>query len=318
MPIDPSLLRQCWFLAGPTASGKSAVAMLLARQLGAEIIALDSMTLYRGMDIGTAKPTAEDQSAVRHHLIDVLDPHEDFSVAQYLVLAEGAIQDILARGGVPLFVGGSGLYLRSLLRGVFEGPPADWNLRRQLEQEVEQAGVLALHERLRAIDPLTAARLSPNDVRRVSRAIEVHTLTGQPLSEQQKQLPLPPEERPRRVYWLDAPRPWLHERIDRRVLEMLEAGLIEEVRGLLTRRPPLGPTARQGLGYKEVIDWLEQGSGSLSDVAVTIQTRTRQFAKRQCTWFRNLEECQPVPLQPKETVEALCERILQTGVDSHG
>ncbi|MDX1966683.1 MAG: tRNA (adenosine(37)-N6)-dimethylallyltransferase MiaA [Planctomycetaceae bacterium] len=311
MHIAPEDLRRCWFLAGPTASGKSDVALILAEQLGAEIIALDSMTLYRGMDIGTAKPTAAERARVPHHLFDVLDPDEEYSVAEYVTACAAIVPEVLSRDRMPLFVGGTGLYLRSLLRGVFEGPPADWELRRQLTEEMERRGVAVLHERLQAIDPVTAARLSPNDVRRVIRALEVHAVTGRPLSDQQTQPPLPCGLRPPHVYWLEPPRAWLHERIRRRVERMFAAGLTDEVRRLLDGPRPLSHTARQAIGYKEVIDWLEAGSGDPAEVAALIQTRTRQFAKRQHTWFRNLEECTSIAIAGTESPEEIAAVIIE-------
>ena len=169
-------------LTGPTASGKTALALDLAERLDAEIVALDSMTVYRGMDIGTAKPTAAERARVPHHLIDVLDPWESLTVAWWLEHATAACRDITSRGKRPLFVGGTPFYLKALLHGLFPGPPADEELRRALESEAASTGVAALHARLAAIDPKTAARLHPNDVRRVVRAIEVHTLTGKPIS----------------------------------------------------------------------------------------------------------------------------------------
>jgi tRNA dimethylallyltransferase len=300
MRLDSKLLQRCWFLAGPTACGKSAVALELAQQLNAEIVALDSMTLYRGMDIGTAKPSTADRARVPHHLFDVLDPHEEFSVAEYVAAAAHCCEDIVARGRTPLFVGGTGLYLRSLLRGVFEGPAANWDLRRQWEAEVVQFGPQTLHERLTAVDPITAARLHPHDVRRVIRALEVHAVTGRPLSAQQEQTSLPIDERPQHVFWLNPPREWLHARINLRVLEMVDAGLLDEVRRLRELPQPLSHTARQALGYKEVLDWLDQPDRPWEAVVELIQTRTRQFAKRQGTWFRNLAECRAIPIRGDE------------------
>ena len=310
MQFAVDLLRRCWFLAGPTASGKSAVALPLARRLDAEIVSLDSMTLYRGMDIGTAKPSREERQEVPHHLIDVIEPHEEFSVADYVAAAERACREIVGRGRVPLFVGGTGLYLRGVLRGVFEGPPADWDLRRRLEAEAAEAGGAVLHRRLQQVDPQAATVLHPNDTRRVVRALEVYQITGRPLSEQQRQEPLPPGERPEHVYWLQPPRDWLYARINQRVDAMFAAGLVDEVRRLLASDKPLSHTARQALGYKEVIDAL-QGGDRLEQAVEQVKTRTRQFAKRQHTWFRNLVECQPVAMAGEETAEELAERVVR-------
>ncbi|MEZ6051824.1 MAG: tRNA (adenosine(37)-N6)-dimethylallyltransferase MiaA [Planctomycetaceae bacterium] len=309
MKFEPALLQKCWFLAGPTACGKTDTGLLLAERLGAEIIGLDSMSLYRGMDLGTAKPTVEERSRVPHHLIDVLDPHEEFTVADYVEQSKAVCREILDRGKVPLFVGGTGLYLRGLLRGVFAAPPADWQLRGQLEERAQQEGHEVLHRELQAVDPPTAARLHPNDVRRVVRALEVFYLTGTPASQQQREQPLPIEQRPRHVYWLSPPRDWLYERINRRVVSMIEAGWVDEVRTLLERDQGLSRTARQALGYQELIAYLN-GECSLEGAIQFIQTRTRQFAKRQHTWFRNLEECQPIEITGNETAEEVASQLL--------
>jgi tRNA dimethylallyltransferase len=308
MQIPSDILKQAWILAGPTAVGKTAVALELAERIGAEVIALDSMTLYRRMDIGTAKPTAEERARVPHHLLDIIEPHEEYSLAEYVAAAAAACREILARGRVPLFVGGTGLYLRGVLRGVFEGPAADWDLRRRLEDVAVAEGDHALHARLAAVDPVSAARLHPNDRRRVIRALEVFELTGRPLSEQQDQPPRPHDERSAHVYWLSAPRDWLYERINQRVETMFAAGLLDEVRALLADPRGLGRTAGQALGYKETIDHLE-GRCSLAAAIESIQTRTRQFAKRQHTWFRNLGECVPFEISGEETAREIAERI---------
>ena len=320
MTFPPELLRHCWFLAGPTACGKTALSLALAERLNAEIVALDSMTLYRGMDIGTAKPSLAERSQVTHHLIDVLDPHDEFSLAEYIVAAESCCREIVDRGRTPLFVGGSGLYLRGVLRGVFEGPEADWTLRRQLGEQAASEGSEALHRELSRVDPLAASRLHPNDQRRIIRAIEVYRLTGQPLSSQQDQHPRSLTERTPHVYWLSPPRDWLYARIDARVKQMLEQGLLAEVHRLMESTRPLSRTARQALGYKEVIDWIEAGQLALDgspdadrmpsrELIELIQTRTRQFAKRQHTWFRNLEECMAINIDGGETPSELCHRI---------
>jgi len=321
------LLRRCWFLAGPTACGKTALSLVMAERLNAEIVALDSMTVYRGMDIGTAKALATERSLVPHHLIDIRDPHQEFSLAEYIAEAEVCCTQIVERGRTPLFVGGSGLYLRGILRGVFAGPEADWALRQQLEAQAAREGPESLHRELMHIDPASAARLHPNDQRRIIRAIEVQRLSGRPMSVQQVQPPLPLVARTPHVYWLSPPREWLYERIDARVEQMFAQGLMAEVQGLRKSRQPLSRTARQGLGYKEVIDWLEAREGESSDtwsdsnihpadeLVELISRRTRQFAKRQQTWFRNLEEGIAVPINGTETVTELCSRLI-TGNES--
>lgn len=315
MRVPSSLLRRCWFLVGPTASGKSDVAIELAERIQArhgtavEIVSLDSMTLYRRMNIGTAKPTADQCVRVPHHLFDLLEPSQDFSVAEYLAVAERCCQEIVARERVPLFVGGTGLYLRSLLRGVFEGPPANEEIRTRLEAEIARDGQDALFARLQQVDPPTAARLHPNDVRRVIRALEVTELTGQPMSAQHQEAPLPPDERPRHVFWLEPPRDWLYQRINDRVEAMMSAGWLAEVQALLNEPLPLSQTASQALGYQELIEHA-QGRLRLADAVTRIQTRTRQFAKRQHTWFRNLDECVAVPITGRENSAAIAERLL--------
>lgn len=310
MHLPLVILQRSWILAGPTAVGKSAVAIHLAEKLGAEIVALDSMTVYRGMDIGTAKPSIADQARIPHHLLDVIDPHEEYSLAEYLRAAEICCTGIIDRGHIPLFVGGTGLYLRGLLRGLFEGPAADWTIRHELEDFERTQGPGALHRELQRVDPDSAAWLHPHDQRRIIRALEVFRLTGEPLSALQQEATLPAEQRPRHVYWLEPPREWLHDRIHRRVDAMFEAGLVAEVQGLLNRPQGLGRSARQGLGYKEVLDHLD-GRLTLAETIETLQTRTRQFAKRQHTWFRNLPECRAIPLTGSESPDILAEKLLQ-------
>lgn len=310
MNIAVGSLRSCWVLAGPTACGKTSVSLTLAERIGAEIVALDSMSLYRGMDIGTAKVTTSERARLPHHLIDIVDPSEEFSVAQYVTAAARICADIVERGRVPLFVGGTGLYLRGVLRGVFEGPAADWTFRRRMEG-IARADPAAPHRQLQDCDPECARRLHPNDHRRIIRALEVFEITGRPLSQLQQQTALLPEHRPQNVFWLSPPRSWLYERIDTRVEQMVEDGLVDEVRRLLKRRPPPGRTARQALGYREMIAHLN-GESTLAEAILQIQTNTRQFAKRQHTWFRNLEECREIPITGAETVEEIVARVTTT------
>jgi len=295
------------YLTGATASGKSAVGVHLARILDAEILALDSMTLYRGMDIGTAKPTADERGGVPHHLIDVLDPWESASVAIYREWALGAIRDVESRGRRALFVGGTALYLKAMLRGLFDGPGADPEVRGRLEAEALAVGDAAMHARLAALDPATAARLHPNDRRRIVRALEVIELTGSPFSALQREHDRPAPAATK-VFALDHPRPTLHDRIDRRVLAMFEAGLVDEVRRLRSAPRPMGSVAEQGVGYREVIEHLA-GEADLPTTVARIQARTRQFAKRQATWFRGLAEVRRVEVGPGDDAEALARRL---------
>lgn len=309
MQPDPEMLAKCWFLTGPTACGKTEVSLKLAEQLNAEIIALDSMSLYRGMDIGTAKPSPAERQRVPHHLVDVLDPDQEYSLAQYVDAALAACSDITSRGRVPLFVGGTGLYLRGILRGVFEGPPADWSFREKLQAEAAGQAPDWLLSELQRVDPETASRLHPNDHRRIVRALEVHHLTGRPLSELQSQQPLPEDQRPRHVFWLEPRREWLHERIDSRVDRMIEDGLVDEVCRLQAAARPPGRTARQALGYAEIFRYLEDEI-ELDEAIETIKTRTRQFAKRQHTWFRNLVECRAIETSGDDSASDIAGRLL--------
>jgi tRNA dimethylallyltransferase len=280
----------CWFLVGPTASGKTALGLELARLLDAEIVSLDSMALYRGMDIGTAKPTPEERRAVAHHLIDVIEPDQEYSVAQYVAAAGRVVGEIAARGRTPLFVGGTPLYLKALLRGIFAGPPADWELRHRLLALAENQGQDRLHAQLAEVDPLSAKRLHPRDVRRVIRALEVFEKTGRSISELQREFEHQRSADECRVFVLDWPREELARRIDARTEAMFAAGLVEEVRELVTGPHPPGRTASQAVGYREVIEHL-RGERDLAATIERVKLRTRQFAKRQMTWFRSLSEC---------------------------
>jgi len=302
----------CWFLTGPTAAGKTSLGVELARRIDAEIISLDSMAVYRGMDIGTAKPTADERRAVQHHLVDVLDPHEEFSLAQYLAAAEESVRRIRARQREVLFVGGTPLYLKGLLRGIFKGPSADWELRRRLEAEARENSPGFLHQRLARLDPDAAKRLHPNDTRRLVRALEVYEKTGQPISRWQRQFAVGRTAEACRVFVLDWPRKELYLRINRRVDEMFAQGLVEEVRGLIAADRPMSKTASQAVGYREVIGHLH-GDRDLPETIDLVKTHTRQFAKRQGTWFRSLSECRFVRVGGAEAPADVSERIIEVG-----
>ena len=284
--------------------------MRLAERINAEIISMDSMAIYRGMDIGTAKPPAEMRNRIPHHLIDILDPNELYSVSDYLADAERCVREIRERGREPLFVGGTPLYLKAMLRGMFEGPPADETFREEVAAEIDRVGIEALHERLELVDPLSASKIHPNDVRRIIRALEVYRATGEPISHQQMQFDegRPAEEA--RVFVLSWPRADLHVRINNRVDQMFADGFVDEVRTLLEKHATLGKTARQAVGYAEVVAHIQDGVDYDETVQRT-KTRTRQFAKRQDTWFRSLSECRFIARSDGDTVEAIAEQILK-------
>jgi tRNA dimethylallyltransferase len=269
-------------LIGPTAAGKTALALEIAPRLGAEIVSADAMLVYRGMDIGTAKPTLAELARVRHHLVDVVDPGEEFSVARFQPLARAAIADVLARGRVPLLVGGSGLYFHAVV-DEFVFPPTDAGVRRRLEAEAVAVGLPALYERLRDRDPPAAARIQPANLRRIVRALEVMELTGRRFSSFRGAMDVPVSRYRLTVLGLDPGPETLRARVAERVAAMAEAGLVDEVRRLAGR--PLSRTARQALGYKELLDALEAGT-PLEAALEQVVARTRNYARRQLAWFR--------------------------------
>lgn len=306
---DP--LRDCWFLTGATASGKTSIGVRLAERLGAEIASLDSMAIYRGMDIGTAKPSAAIRAAAPHHLLDLVDPTEDFSVSQYRERAFETIEGLRQRGKRTLFVGGTPLYLKAMLRGLFQGPPADWEFRRAIEAEIAEHGVASLHQRLQVVDPLTAHKLHPNDQRRMIRALEVLHVTGTPISHLQLEFDEPSPFPPPPVITLHWDRSLLHRRIEQRVERMFAEGLVAEVQRLLEQYGELGRTASQAVGYQEVIEYL-RGERGLPETIEAVKVRTRRFARRQETWFRGMSECRWVEMREEESPEALVDRIMES------
>ncbi len=302
----------CWYLTGATASGKSAVSVALAAKLNAEIISLDSMAIYREMDIGTAKPSLPTRTAVQHHLLDILNPVETFSVSRYCQLALESIRDIQSRDKQVLFVGGTALYLKALLRGLFEGPPADWQFRDRIEAELAECDGVELHRRLESVDPLSAHKLHQNDRRRIVRALEVYYQTGVPISHWQTEFDSATEPELCRVFTLRHPRPVLHERIEQRVGEMFECGLVEEVEGLLSRWKQLSQTAAQAVGYREVIEHLA-GERDRNETIEKVLTRTRKFARHQETWFRGLTECRIIDLHSNDHAESIADQLYELG-----
>jgi tRNA dimethylallyltransferase len=271
---------------GPTASGKTALALELAERAGAEILSLDSMLVYRGLDVGTAKPGAAERARVPHHLIDLVEPSETYDVQRYLADARAALADVHGRGREALFVGGTGFYLAALLRGLFEGPPVDRAVRAELEQHARAVGPEAMHAELAEVDPRAAARLHPHDGRRVVRAIEVWRQTGRTLSDWQREWSRAPgaRERRARLVGLALETDALDARIRARAERMLDGGWREEARAIRAG-PGFAAGARQALGYDAVLDWAD-GRCTRAEAEQRIALRTRRFARRQRTWYR--------------------------------
>ena len=272
---------------------------------------MDSMAVYRGMDIGTAKPTTAERQAVPHHLLDMIEPSQEFSLAQYVEAAHVAVGEIRTRGREVLFVGGTPLYLKALVRGIFEGPPADWDLRNGLMDRARTEGAAALHQELRRVDPRSAERIHLNDLKRVVRALEVHEKTGITISELQREYPAPSPRRACEVVVVHRKREALKPRICERVDRMARAGLVQEVRALLDRRRGLGFTARQALGYKEILDYFD-GKCSLTEALQSVKQGTWRLARRQFTWLRSLQRARWVEVRDGELPEQVAGRVLQT------
>ena len=273
-------------IAGPTASGKTALAVELAKELNGEVVSCDSMQVYRRMDIGTAKPTPGEMQGIPHHMIDVAEPEEDFSVSRYCSLAAPIVDDILSRGKTAIIAGGTGLYMDSLIQGNDFAPFPSTGVRERLEQEAEARGIQVLFDRLAAVDPEAAGRLHLSDRKRIIRALEVYLETGETITAHNRKTQLlPPRFSP---LWLGLDfenRADLYGRIDRRVGLMLEQGLIAEIQGLLAAGVPPKCTAMQAIGYKEFVAALK-GECTIGEAADQVRQASRRYAKRQLTWFR--------------------------------
>ncbi len=304
-PREPAEVRvacraRVGFIVGPTGSGKTRLALAVAERLGAEIINCDSRQVYVGMDIGTAKPSADDRRRIPHHLIDVSTPDRPLDVAGFARLARDAIAMVVARGRPPIVVGGSGLYLRALRAGIFNGPPASRVIRDELAAAAAEHGVAHLHEELRALDPEAAAHVGPNDLYRIIRALEVHRLTGEPMSRHQQRHGFADRPYETLTVAIALDREQLYANIDRRFDEMIRAGFLDEVRALLDagyapEKPPLCT-----IGYKHVAA-VVRGEAALDDAVAAAKRETRRFAKRQLTWFG--PESDIVWLEPERALE---------------
>jgi tRNA dimethylallyltransferase len=273
-------------IAGPTASGKTALAVELAKELNGEVVSCDSMQVYRRMDIGTAKPTIEEMQGIVHHMLDVADPDEDFSVSRYCEMASPIVDDIIARGKTAIIAGGTGLYMDALIKGNDFAPYPATGRREELEEKADREGMEVLMDWLKEIDPEAAARLHLSDRKRIIRALEVYLETGETITAHNlKTQAIPPRYAP---LWLGidfAERSELYRRIDLRVDIMLEMGLIDEIKSLLAEGVPPRCTAMQAIGYKEFVSALE-GNGTIEEAAALVQQSSRRYAKRQLTWFR--------------------------------
>lgn len=283
------------YLCGATAVGKSAVAFELAQTLGGEIVSVDSMQVYRGMDVGTAKPSAEERARIRHHLIDVVDVSENFDAAKFVELARGTTPS------VAVYCGGTGLYFNALLQGLGKSPPGDPQVRAELEAK----SLDALLEELRAVDAAAYEMIDRSNSRRVIRALEVIRLTGRPFAESRAEW----TEITEPILGLEMPREELNRRIDARVDEMFKRGLVEETRHLLARGLRENRTASQALGYRQVIDHLD-GKLSLSETIALVKTRTRQFAKRQMTWFKRQLPVRWMQVTPRDSPTEIARRLI--------
>ena len=310
--VYPPLIESVVVLTGPTAAGKSALALEVAERLHGEILSLDSIAVYRDMDIGTAKPELAERERVPHHLIDLVPPDEDYSVARYLDEAHRLVSEIGERGRKPIFVGGAPMFLKAVLRGFDPGPPPDWEFRQSVERDLEQFGQEALRQRLLQVDPLSAARIDAGDTRRMIRALEVSKSTGRPLSHRQIQFERGRPASSCCVFALKWPRSELHRRINQRVEKMFDDGLLNEVKELL-QRYNLSRTACQAVGYREVIEWLQDSDVPTSTVTLreSIAAHTRQLARRQETWFRSFSEISFLDVCEATNVETVADEVVR-------
>lgn len=295
-------------LIGPTAVGKTEVALRLAKKIGAEIISCDSMQVYKGIDIATSKPSKKEQKSVRHHLIDILKPSQEYNAACFRKSAQKIIRDVHKRGRLPLIVCGSGLYLRALLDGLFEGPGQNVSLRRKFSQQAQKYGAAYLYRRLRKKDPQAAKGIHPHDSRRIIRALEVWTVTGSPISELKRKTRGIRNKYSLRIFGLQRKRDELYARIEKRADEMFRQGLAAEIKRVARRK--LSKTAKSLLGYKEIASFLN-GEYSCLDARNLLKRNTRHYAKRQISWFRKEKGVKWIEVGPKDTPEFVAEKILQ-------
>jgi tRNA dimethylallyltransferase len=294
-------------ILGVTASGKGRLAYDLAQSLDAEIISIDSMKVYRRMDIGTAKPPLEARRRIKYHLIDIVEPSDSFSVGVFREAALNVIEQINSRGKKIIAVGGTALYIKALLYGLFDGPGTDQQIRTELQQRAQEEGLPCLHQELTRIDPVAAERINPNDSKRIIRALEVYRITGQPISSFQRQWDSNKTEHDWTIIGLRREKAEESKRINSRVKKMVEAGLVDEVKSLLSEEKPLSKQARCAIGYAEIIEYLN-GKIELKDSVELIKKNTRRLAKNQRTWFKTFQNVNWLDIEPNETAEEILNR----------
>lgn len=295
-------------IAGPTAVGKTDASILLAQEMGAEIVSADSMQIYRGMDIGTAKPAPDQRRLVYHHMIDVADPGQPYSVGDYYRDARNAIAAIISAGARPIVVGGTGLYIRALMKGLFHGPPADVDLRTALLRREEEGGEGTLYSELVGVDPDAALKIHPNDLRRTVRALEVYYLRDRTISDFQREHGFLDRPYSFLLLFLSRDRRELYQRIERRVDIMIESGLEAEVKGLMERGYGEDLPSMQGLGYKHFMDYF-RGRCTKEDAAALLKRDTKRYAKRQFTWFRREPEAVWLDITGRTRPEDIADEI---------
>jgi len=299
-------------ITGVTASGKGRLAFDLACEIDAEIISVDSMKVYKRMDIGTAKPPKEAREKIRYHLIDIVEPSESFSIGRYLELTNEAITDIKSRGKTVIAVGGTALYIKALLYGLFEGPGSDEKIRKELKQQAETLGLEKLYSELEKIDPDAAERIHPNDEKRIIRALEVYQLTGKPISDFQQQWPKVQNAKQTllhkfKIIALRRQKQVESRRINSRVKKMIDDGLVDEVKSLLAEDEPLSKQAASAIGYVEIIDYLK-GKTALEDAIELIKKNTRHLAKHQRTWFKTFPDVNWLDIEEDDNNETIVEK----------
>jgi tRNA dimethylallyltransferase len=294
------------FLVGPTAIGKTDIALQLAAKINAEIISCDSMQIYKGMEILTSKPALEVRKKIPHHLIDIVSCDREYNVSKYRLAAIRKINEIIKRGRVPLFVGGSGLYMSVVIYGIFKAKTEDKDIRQRLYKEAQDSGAHKLYDKLMKVDPRAAQKIHPNDIKRIIRALEVFELTGKPISQLQATRKGLADKYDIKILGLDMPRDELYKRIDERVDEMFKRGLVEEVKKLLKLK--LSQTARAAIGLNEIKGFLE-GLYDLEEAKKLMKRNTRQYAKRQMTWFRKDRRIIWIDITSKEKTIKIAETL---------